>query len=277
MIPNLLIIQKEKIQLKDSQFADDLVEKYLSEVFSWMVKGAIEYYKDKRINATNEFQRRTNETIEDGDSITSFLKYRVKFTKDVKDKVAPVDMFKIYQKYCQDTSKQCKPRTTLYNRLEHLKVVKKIYNGYPSFHYIKIIHEDDEEENNDEDIKEKEKQDEEEEERILLKIEREMVLLNQLFKANEEKKALNREKNKDLREMIFNSFYKDQEDKQKQEETVEYVSSGPNYILEYLCDDNVPALIQPKRNKKQKFTTYFKETETPVKTVSREEFLDGFD
>ena len=52
-------ILKENEFFKDSDFTKKLETIYLSEIFSWIVRGSQNYYKDLKVEMTEEFKRRT--------------------------------------------------------------------------------------------------------------------------------------------------------------------------------------------------------------------------
>ena len=49
-----------------------LKTEYLSEVFSWILKGSIEYYKDKKLKPPQTVQDQTDKIFKQQDSITAF-------------------------------------------------------------------------------------------------------------------------------------------------------------------------------------------------------------
>ena len=46
---------------------------FLSDVFSWIVNGSVDYYKDLAIKMPKEFQARTDEMFSLDDSVTSYI------------------------------------------------------------------------------------------------------------------------------------------------------------------------------------------------------------
>jgi P4 family phage/plasmid primase-like protien len=134
---------------KNTKFVDNIKTKYLSEVFSWIVKGAKEYYKDMKIEMTQEFKLKTDELLMGEDSIESFIKSFVIFTKDKKNYVRKLQLFEEYKKFCNMNSQRCQPRSTLYNRFEHLKIELSTLDGYGVYRCIKIKNVDDDDNVND--------------------------------------------------------------------------------------------------------------------------------
>jgi hypothetical protein len=90
---------KENEFKRDEDFVDSLCDKYLSEVFTWMVNGSMEYYKSKTIVAPEEFQKRTDEFFALQDSITSFITKRVIVTGEEKDYLKRGELFDIYKQF----------------------------------------------------------------------------------------------------------------------------------------------------------------------------------
>jgi P4 family phage/plasmid primase-like protien len=124
---------------KDDDFVDSLCTKYLSQVFTWILKGSIEYYKTKDIIAPKEFQERTTQIFNEHDSITSFLKNKIVISGNDKDYIKRKDVVDIYQKYCNDNTQRCQPRSTLFKRFDDLKIRVATLHGYDIYRGIKII------------------------------------------------------------------------------------------------------------------------------------------
>lgn len=135
---------------KDDDFVDKLNNEYLSEVFSWILEGSINYYKTKELKKPKEFIDRTNEFFEQQDSITAFENNRINITHNDKDYVNKAEIFRIYQKYCDANSIRCKPRSTLFKRLEDLQLRLTCLNGNAIYRGITIIDEQFTEENEEE-------------------------------------------------------------------------------------------------------------------------------
>lgn len=133
---------KEGEQKVDHQFATDLSDKYLDEVFSWIVEGSIEYYKNQEIKTTENNLARTNRLIEDEDAITSFLKHKIKITTDSKKYIKKAELFEIFRKYCNENSLRCDPRSTLYNRFKEKGIETTKLNGYDVYRKVEIIYYD---------------------------------------------------------------------------------------------------------------------------------------
>lgn len=124
---------------RDEDFIDSLCEDYLSEAFTWIVKGCKTYYETKTIVPSEEFRKRTDEVFNLEDSITSFISTQLVITSDDKDYERRGILFEQYKLYCNDNSQRCKPRSTLFKRLEDLKIriVKK--DGYDVYRGLKVV------------------------------------------------------------------------------------------------------------------------------------------
>ncbi len=74
------------------------------------------------------------------DSIENFFKNRLVVTGVSKDYIKKSDMFVQYQLCCNDNSQRCQPRSTLYNRLEHIgvRLHDKQLHGCDIFRGVKI-------------------------------------------------------------------------------------------------------------------------------------------
>ena len=124
---------------KDEDFVNKIQTIYLSEVFSWICQGAKAYYADKKIEMTTEFAERTDVIFKKEDSISSFFKNRMKITNDMKDTMRRGDFFETYKEYCNKNSQRCKPRSTVFKRMEDLKIVEGNTHGYDIFKGIQIV------------------------------------------------------------------------------------------------------------------------------------------
>lgn len=143
---------KEKNDIKiDNDFSEKVENEYLSEMFSWIVKGSQEYYKDCKIVMTEEFKKRTDEVLSGSDSILNFFERKINFSNDKKDFIKRSDLFDSYLKFCNTNSQRCQPRSSLFIRIEQRGILKTAKFGCDGFRGIKIneeeIEEDEEEEN----------------------------------------------------------------------------------------------------------------------------------
>ena len=102
----------------DNEFSTKIENEYLSEMFSWIVQGAKEYYKNPSIEMTDEFKKRTNEILSGEDSIKTFFDRFLKITKNHKDTHTKLQLFETYRQYCNDNSQRCQPRSSLFNQEE---------------------------------------------------------------------------------------------------------------------------------------------------------------
>jgi phage/plasmid-associated DNA primase len=123
----------------DPDFVESLNNEYLSEVFTWIMKGSKEYYKDKKLTPPKTIADMTASVFEQQDSITTFLKNRIEITDNKKDFIRKSDMMDVhYKKYCNDNSLRCHPRSTLYKRLEDLQLVMSQLDGYSVYRNVKL-------------------------------------------------------------------------------------------------------------------------------------------
>ena len=83
---------KENEFLKDSVFTNKLETIYLSEIFSWIVRGSQKYYEDLKVEMTEEFKKRTEGLLNNSDSIKTFIERKIKITKNQKDVIKKKDI-----------------------------------------------------------------------------------------------------------------------------------------------------------------------------------------
>ena len=69
---------KENEFLKDSVFTNKLETIYLSEIFSWIVRGSQKYYEDLKVEMTEEFKKRNEGLLNNSDSIKTFIERKLK-------------------------------------------------------------------------------------------------------------------------------------------------------------------------------------------------------
>ena len=137
---------------RDDELIDMLCTTYISEIFTWMLQGSIEYYKTKTIIMPESFQKRTNAFFEQQDSITSFFNNKLIITSNNKDYIKRSDLFEEYKKFSNDNSQRCHPRSTLFKRLEDLHVIIAKKDGYDVYRGIKIkSHYDNDDDDDDDD------------------------------------------------------------------------------------------------------------------------------
>lgn len=130
---------KEANDIKiDNDFASKVENEYLDEMFSWIVKGSKEYYKDFKIEMTPEFKQRTNEILSGEDSIKTFFDRVLQTTKNDKDTVSKSNMFETYKEFCNKNSQRCQPRSSLYNRLEQIGIKKTVLHGYDVYRGVSL-------------------------------------------------------------------------------------------------------------------------------------------
>ena len=148
---------------KDDEFVNNIMTKYLDEVFTWILQGSKEYYKDSTLIMPGDWKTKTTKLLEQEDSIETFLKRFISITKNEKDYIRKKNIFETYKSFCDTNSQRCQPRSSLFNRLEHLKVETKVLHGYDVFRKIKCSYNkscEDEDEDDEEDAVVDEKIDE---------------------------------------------------------------------------------------------------------------------
>ena len=132
--------KKNKNQFKkDKSFTDALETIYLSEVFTWIAKGAFEIYKTMSIDMPEDFQVRTDAMLNNEDSIKTFTDRKISVTNIKTDIVKKNTIFESYKTFCNNNSQRCQPRSNLFNRLEHLKITTSVLNGYDVYRGIKLL------------------------------------------------------------------------------------------------------------------------------------------
>lgn len=129
----------------DNDFADKIENEYLSGMFSWIVKGSKEYFKDRKIEMTDEFQNRTDSVLSSQDSIASFFARAIKKCKTNDSFVKRSDLFSEYMRFCTANSLRCQRRSSLFNRIEQFGAIGATLHGYDGFRNIELVDYTDEE------------------------------------------------------------------------------------------------------------------------------------
>ena len=132
---------KNKNEFKlDKDFTDKIETVYLSEIFTWIAKGAKAFFDtpNDKLQMTKAFSDRTNIILSSDDSIKSFIDRKVVITNNDKDYVGKKEIFEFYKSFCDANSQRCIVRSTFYNRLEHIKIKKSVLHGYDVYRGITI-------------------------------------------------------------------------------------------------------------------------------------------
>jgi P4 family phage/plasmid primase-like protien len=122
----------------DQEFADKVQAEYLSEIFSWIAKGAMEFYRSKTINMSKEYVSRTEKLLSEGDSIECFLKRRVVKTNKYEDTIKKNELFDIYKNFCNENSQRCIARSTLWARVSQNGINTRPLHGYDVYYGVTI-------------------------------------------------------------------------------------------------------------------------------------------
>ena len=125
---------------KDTEFTNKLKTVYLSQVFSWIAKGAYAYYKNgKSIEQPIDFIARTKKLFETEDSISTFLNRRINKTDNKKDCVKKSELWEAYTQFCNENSQQIHRRSELFDRLKELNINTSVVHGYDVYRNIKLV------------------------------------------------------------------------------------------------------------------------------------------
>jgi len=131
----------------DLEFTDKIQKEYLSEVFSWIAKGAFEVYKTKDINMSNEYISRTNKLLDEGDSIECFIKRKIIKTDKYEDTIKKNELFDFYKSFCNENSQRCIARSTLWARISQNGFNTRTLHGCDVYFGISINFKNNEEVN----------------------------------------------------------------------------------------------------------------------------------
>ena len=147
-------ILKENEFLKDSIFTNKLETIYLSEIFSWIVRGSKKYYEDLKVEMTEDFKKRTEALLNNSDSIKTFIERKIKVTNNQKDVIYKKDIVDYYFTFCVKNEQRKQVRTSLFERLNQVGIFlsEKKLNNYDVYRCIQYIVDVDDDENDDQDL-----------------------------------------------------------------------------------------------------------------------------
>jgi len=124
---------------KDDTFIDKLKSIYLSEIFTFLVDGAFEYYKNPVITVPKNIQKVTDENLNELDTVADFIKNNIE-TKEGSN-IKKSELYEYYELYCKSEGTKS---LTLTKKLFQLNLEQKGYiigpiGGYDHVKHISII------------------------------------------------------------------------------------------------------------------------------------------
>lgn len=84
---------------RDNIFIDQLKTVYLSEVFTFLVNGAFEFYKNPIINVPENIQKVTNENLDELDTVAEYIKNNIEVKEGSNIKKS--ELYEYYETYCK--------------------------------------------------------------------------------------------------------------------------------------------------------------------------------
>jgi len=120
----------------DDIFIDKLKTTYLSEVFTFIINGAYEYYKNSVLKIPEKIEKITNDNLNELDSVSVFIKNRTQV--EIKSSVKKTVLYTEYKSYCETENHKLivLGKTAFYKALEKKKYVFVRLDGYD---YVKNI------------------------------------------------------------------------------------------------------------------------------------------
>jgi P4 family phage/plasmid primase-like protien len=124
--------------LKDCRFIDNLMNKYLDEVFSWLCIGSNNYYKlNGDIDIPKSLQDATDDYIKEIDNISQFIADKCKRKED--SKVSRTELYSKYKDYCCDNGFVYQRNTDFYKRLDNLGFEQAMIMGNRCIKGLELI------------------------------------------------------------------------------------------------------------------------------------------
>ena len=121
--------------LKDPNKIQLLKDKYLNEVFTFIVRGAVLYHKTQNLKPP---QNATNEYINEFDTVNNFIQEKCNVNE--KEKIKTSVMYEHYRSYCIENGQQPKDNREFVKSMKAKFEVTK-YLGNPHYKGVNIIQE----------------------------------------------------------------------------------------------------------------------------------------
>ena len=107
--------QEKGIYKKDSQFVEDLKTIYKNEVFSWIVRGAYNYYKDGHLERPAICVNEMKEYIEMIDPVCTFVNNECSINPEAR--INRTDLFEAFINWCKDKGEKMLSREKFYFKI----------------------------------------------------------------------------------------------------------------------------------------------------------------
>jgi P4 family phage/plasmid primase-like protien len=120
------LLKKPGFYLKDTQFVESLKTMYRDEIFSFIVNGANEYYK-QGLDKCESIEKEEHEYIKSIDPIRQYIEDSFELCD--KSRIERTEIFSHYIDWCKDTDTKMVKRETLYDRFRSLKFPEVTVRG----------------------------------------------------------------------------------------------------------------------------------------------------
>ena len=112
---------KEGETRADNEFTKKIMNEYFDEVFTWILQGAMKYFKDD-YNKTNfeqpeDYKRRLDEIYDNTDSFKSFMEIVVEKTENPKDRISQSGLYDLYESHCKSNKLRCITNSSIRQRM----------------------------------------------------------------------------------------------------------------------------------------------------------------
>ena len=124
--------------LKDPNKIQLLKEKYLNEVFTFIVRGAVLYHTKQNLKPPQNIQNATNEYINEFDTVNNFI--QEKCIANYKEKIKTSVMYENYKSYCIENAHQPKNNKEFVNIMKS-KFETSTYLGYQYYKGVNVTQE----------------------------------------------------------------------------------------------------------------------------------------
>ena len=121
---------------KDEDFVNSLINEHKNQVFTWIVNGAINWYKDKRINVPNCMKEAKEKYINEIDIVQQYIDDRCEVGQDLKE--YRTVLFEDFVDWCKQNAEKICKREDFYNNLLQKGYGKSIIKGKRYIKGLKI-------------------------------------------------------------------------------------------------------------------------------------------
>jgi len=123
----------------DTEFIDQLKTTYLSEVFTWLVRGAMEWYNDPTFNPPKSIENATSDYINEMDLVEQFISEKCIVKSGLR--ILRSHFYRAYMEWCDDNyGIKIYNKSDFFKRMDKMDKIRKVFiNGNYLYQGISLI------------------------------------------------------------------------------------------------------------------------------------------